>query len=360
MVEECLTYVGTEGVDTGVSATDLATITLNPSAAGFSRQQASNLWLDIEQRLAGLNEVESFAIARSAPFEPRRHNMDRFAVPASPLEQTDWTPYNIVTSEYFDVLGIRFLRGRKFQSEDIHKIILNQAFAERLFPTQDPIGKVILKDSRPFEVIGVVANVSTHGPDQPPGVYAYIKESDESMNEGTVLLRCRSPHPSCLAALRTVLKTIDARLFSYGESSLAEHRANSLSAYSLYARLGSNAALFTLLLAALGTYGSISFWISSRLRELAVRSALGASPIQIVLYPLRKLVSLLLGSSLFGGIVTIAILRYVGRSNIVFPGEEGGLLACSFLVVCITMLLSAMIPSWKIASSSVSGILREN
>lgn len=201
-----------------------------------------------------------------------------------------------VTPEYFSALGIRLIRGRAFQEQDRSPgngaIILNEALVQKLFPGEEPLGKIIrfhLEDQHftaAFTVIGVTGNTQNQGIGGKPGPEYYMVRqhtADDVIfrypDSQRISLVVRSPlDPHVIAtelsdSVASLDSTIPVQTTTLGRTvyQLAERPRFSATLLALFAVMG-------VLLAAAGVYGLVSLLVAQRTQEIAIHIALGANP----------------------------------------------------------------------------------
>jgi len=201
-----------------------------------------------------------------------------------------------VTPEYFSALGIPLIRGRGFQEQDRRPgngaIILNEALVQKLFPGEEPLGKIIrfhLEDQHftaAFTVIGVTGNTQNQGIGGQPGPEYYMVRqhtTDDVIfrypDSQRISLVVRSPlDPHVIAtelsdSVASLDSTIPVRTTTLGRTvyHLAERPRFSAALLALFAIMG-------VLLAAAGVYGLVSLLVAQRTQEIAIHIALGANP----------------------------------------------------------------------------------
>jgi putative ABC transport system permease protein len=228
---------------------------------------------------------------------------------------------NYVSPDYFDVMRISLLRGRKFSDGDKqnsqHVAIINEKMWQQYWPKEDPIGRRFTtldggKDT--LEVVGVVKNSKESGLADAlqPFFYAPITQHDTSL----ATLEVRAAGAAESIAQETV-KTVQAiaptmPVYAVQTMSQAMQGAGGLFLFKAGAVLAGALGMLGLILATVGVYGVVSYTAAQRTREIGIRMALGAQPGQ-VLAMVCKQGMVIIGAGLMIGLgAALAIGRVVG------------------------------------------------
>jgi putative ABC transport system permease protein len=235
---------------------------------------------------------------------------------ASPPEIAPRADIQPITEDYFQAMGIPLLRGRQFTHADLtpkpDAAIINQAFAKKFWPDEDPLGKQIrLQDARFSQglllVIGVAGDVKQFGLREQPRPEIYLPMRNPSM---TLIVRAAGKPSKLFAALRETVQKLDDQAAISMRTMEQVISRSTWTPRNLALRLGA-LAVVALLLAAMGIYGVISYVFAQRTREMGVRLALGAQRrdiLRLVLWQGLKLTMI----GVAGGLaLSLALTRFL-------------------------------------------------
>ena len=215
-----------------------------------------------------------------------------FSLPDEPntQEQNRAAQFGAVSADYFSALGTPIRKGRAFTNHDdstaTQVVIVNEAFVRRFSSDRDPIGRVIrlgrAPQTRDVQIIGVAANVQNDRLDVPPEPFVYFSMLQRPQTNLAVLLRTTLGVSAARANLSRAVHDVDAELPVFNVRTVADMMSASIARRRFSLSLMTAFAASALLLAALGVYGVVAFSVNQRKQEFSVRTALGASPRDIL------------------------------------------------------------------------------
>lgn len=276
----------------GIDAEHVAYFYISPARAGYRGEKATVYAGELRRRLESLSLVESistssvpppFWLSRAGVFLPGQS-------PARPEDALN-VPVNWVSGGFFETLRIPVIQGRGIDQRDIEQgrplVVVNEALARRLWTEPDPVGRTLMVDGKPFEVVGIVRYVGL----RPGGetTQPYLFGSDTGARQRAILVRVKGDAVSALPILRREILAVDRRVpIDNAMASLASVIANQQTDVPIAMGVLSFAGGMALFLTTLGLYGVVALWAGQRTREIGIRLALGARPTSIVTLVLRE------------------------------------------------------------------------
>jgi putative ABC transport system permease protein len=257
-----------------------------------------------------------------------------------------------VTSGYFEAMGIPFLQGRLMRSEASNdtntEVVINRAMADKYWPESNPVGDWIYpNDPHPqwkAQVVGVVENTRQWDAEGEVLPEMYYPQTFRAYHNGYIVMRS-SGHPVSLVPLiREQLTLLDRNLPLANIRSMKEvlHGANS--ARCLSTQLMNIMAGITLVITIVGIYGTLSYYLAQRHKEIGIRIALGALPKNILRYIFSQAcvwLSCGLGLGLIGaGLFSLLLRSRVYGISALYPGS----FLLGIIVVTCAIIIACLIP----------------
>ena len=351
---------------------------LDPRLGGYHPEQLTPLFDRIHDAIAKIPGVESVALCMYSPFNGNNWGATVWVdghPPPGPKEAT-MASMDRMTAGYFAAIGIPILRGRGITEQDtassLHVAVVNEAFAHRFFRNQDPVGKhfgrLESRSSRLYEVVGVAKDArymtsDVEKPVVPMFFLPAVQHDDPDNDPGSHYLQdiviVTKPGVNLPAAqLTQAMASVDPNLPLVSVRPLSEQTANVFLQQRLIARLTSFFGILSLVLACIGIYGVTAYNAGTRVTEIGVRMALGASRRDAVAIILRGAFGLIVAGLVLGLPLTFAAGRFLGNQLYGMNPYDPFVVATSVVALGLAAFVASLIPALRASCISPVEALR--
>jgi len=270
-------------IDPGFDTERVSVITLNPGQSGYDQGRAEPFYEQVTERVRALPGVRKVSLASNLPlFGGFQRSVFLEGQDARDQREGILVLTNTVDLDYFDTMGIGFLKGRDFDAMDVQDsvqaAVINDTMAQRFWPEQEALGRRFrfYGDERYREVVGIVrtSNYVTLGEDPQPCAFLPLRQNySDTM---TLYVASEGEPAVALAAARREVARLDPEMATPNVWTITQVIDQSLWAVKLGAGLLALMGLLALALAAVGLYGVMGHWVNQSSREIAIRMAVGA------------------------------------------------------------------------------------
>jgi putative ABC transport system permease protein len=315
-------FIRLQQFELGFNPNNLLTMRVQlPGSKYRESKQVTTFYQQLLERIEAVPGVQS-AGAISTIFLDDTPNSTNFTIEGKPVmtgAESIEVPFDAVSPAYFKVMGIPLLRGREFDNRDVDGsppvAIINDTFAQRFFPGEDPIGKRYMygqpgpDNTNWITIVGIVGDMRRTGFDRPVRPETFLPEAQAGDNALTVVARTSGNPANFASALRSEVWAIDKDQSVYDIKTMDVTLAEMLSQRRFNMLLLGIFASVALLLAALGIYGVMSYSVTQRSHEIGIRMAMGAQTGDVLNLVVRKGMLLALSGIVVGLLASFALTR---------------------------------------------------
>jgi len=325
-------------VDLGFEASRAAAISVDYDDGGNPARRAA-LWQEVVNRSSAIPGVEAAGISDNLPMS-RNRSWGIAAKGQDKLTAANFVPVfvYIVSPGYLKAMGMRLMEGRDIRWDDLYNnksvVIINETVARRLWPQQDPIGRMAMAGGADAEVIGVIADVRESNSEENAGAQMYLPSTKQFGPTGAnLVVRSRLPLSSLAMPVMKTLRAINP-----GQPATEFKRIQTLVDHTTSPRrfsvllVGAFACL-GILLASLGIYGVISYSVTRQTQEIGIRMALGATEGRVQLGVIWKTLRLAMMGITVGFVASLMVARLI--ASLLFRTAPTDPLAFAGMVVLL-------------------------
>ena len=329
----------------------------DPRNNPYRTQSKRNEFLqEVLQQLSALPGVSAVGIGGgNTPFGGAR-NARSFEVQGrvSTAGEAPTAELGSATTGLFRTLGTPLVRGREFADTDDENgekvALIDQTAAEKFFANEDPTGQQIrfaqFGPTQPWRrIVGVVARTRGDGLDAPYTPHIFMPARQVPLNPMMFYIRTSADPDALAEPVRRAIQSVDPDLPVFGVRSLRGVIAESLAARRFAMRVLGAFAATALLLAAIGIYGVMAYFVSQRSREIGVRMALGAQRSDVLKLVVRQGMALALSGVLAGFLAALVLTRFMTGLLFAVSAYDPIALASITVLLATVALVANLLPA---------------
>ena len=332
-------------VPLGYDPQRIGLMVVDTSRLGYEGEEISIRQRELLEAIAAMPGVVAASWAGRSPLDVNYNNTELFIEGVNEEDERGLTVSSVSASAgYFETLDVPVVEGRSFDLRDTPQTprvaVVNRTFVDRHWPGESALGKRLRTATGvPIEVVGVVEDYKTRSVGEAPQPYVHFSRDQIVDGFGILQFRTRGPALTALEPARRRLVEMEPDLMFLDTATLASRVDLNLLPVRLGATLLGSLSLIAVLLAAVGLYGLITYWVSRRTREIGLRVALGASPREVVTMVVRQGVVLTGAGLVAGGALAFGVARMLRG---VLLGVEAGD-PVTFLLAALALLGVALV-----------------
>ncbi len=344
----------TQTVDLGFDPHNAGALSFDLRLQGYDEARGKEFQKRLLERVRAVPGVEAAGVADLVPVDLHFSRASVYVEGQTP--ERDATTPRALTSRispgYFAAMSTPLVRGREFSEQDDDNTtavaIINETFARRFWPDQDPIGKrfaVGRPDAPKLEVIGVARDGKYAGLQEEPRPFFYRSMSQFYTGSTSLVVRAAGDPQQTLAAARREIQQLDAHLPIASAQTLDEHLSLPLLPTRLAASLLASFGVLALALAAIGIYGVMAYAVTQRTREIGIRMALGAQKADVLRLVIARGVWLTLAGIAIGLAGSLAVTRLMKSLLYGVSATDPLTFAAVALLLAAVALLACYLPA---------------
>jgi putative ABC transport system permease protein len=359
---------GVTSKDVGIDLDRVLLVTMDLEDFGFNKATMENLYREGRERLQPIPGVQGVSIVRGV-VPSRSASGISFEVPGRARVRFEHGGpyYGVTDTEFFGTMGTALLRGRNFVDAEMRtpnrSIIINRTLASGYWPNADPLGQCVKigSDTTCSTIVGVVEDVMTFQLVKDDRATVYVPPGHASFGNKpptSFIIRAAGAPQNLVPLVQAQLQTLAPNMPFVRAEPFTDIVAPQLRPWRLGATMFTLFGGIALVIAAVGLYSVMAYWVSQRTQEIGVRMALGAKQTDIVRLVARQ-TFLAVGLGLvFGGLVAAFASRWIADLLYETSPRDPMVYASAALVLAVAALLASVIPAVRSASVDPALALR--
>jgi len=338
-------------VDMGFRVDHTLMLNVDLGLQAYTEERGQQFYKQLRDRVKALPGVRDAAISSYIPmgYDLSLVNVFPEGQVVSEKSNTETAFYDLVDSQYFRAAGVPVIQGREFTEADSGTspkvAIVNETFAKKIWPGQDPVGKTFRTDKtgQLIQVVGLTHTGKYMFLYESPQLYVYFPMAQRYASGATLFVHSVNDPGQLASAVREQISQLDGSLPVFGITTMDDHVrfGKPLLPARLGAMLVGAFGLLGLILASVGVYGVVSYSVSQRTQEIGIRTALGAQRSNVLAMVLKQGMSMAIIGTIVG--IALAFLLFRGLHTVLYGVQSTDLVtlaAVSALLLTVAFIAS--------------------
>jgi predicted permease len=331
-------------IDPGFDPSNVLLLSVNLGLQGYDEPKSRRFFDELIERVNALPGVESASIANMVPLSGFSWASTSVSIPGYEPKPGEWMSigFNRVAPAYFETVRTPIVSGRAIDERDVQHsepvVVINETMARRYWK-EDPVGLTIEIDRRQRRVIGVAKDGKYRTLGEQPRDYLYLALKQNHTPWVYLFVRTAGTPDAMTAPILQQIQVLDADLPAFDIKTMAAHVGLSLLPSRMASAVFGSFGILALILTAVGIYGVMSYSVSRRVREIGIRTALGASRADVI----KLILSRGLRMTLTGVVVGLAGALVMSRLVAAFLYEISPFDIATFTAVSLILLAVAVL-----------------
>jgi putative ABC transport system permease protein len=344
----------------------------DPNNNPYPTQEKLNVFMsEVLRRVGALPGVKEVAIGGGVtPLSVLMRNAIAFNIEGriTAAGETPTAELGVATPDLFHTLQTPLIRGRFFTESDDDKgepvVLIDQTAAERYWPHEDPLGRQVQlqvgRKQQMWRIVGIVGRARSDGLDAPYAPHLFVPARQIAFNSITVYARTSASPEALVGPIRREVQAVNPDLPVFGVRSVRSVISDSLASRRFTMQVLGFFAATALLLAAIGIYGVMAYFVSQRVREIGVRMALGAQRGDVLKLVVRQGMSLALMGVVIGLAASLLLMRLIAGLLFGVSATDPVTLVIFTALLAAVALLANYIPASRAARIDPMVALRQD
>jgi predicted permease len=363
-------------VDVGFDLSRLVTFSMTLPMATSEPETRAQAYRRLLDRLRATPGVQAATVMSGLP--PNRSaqvivtRVENYtSADGRPVDVIDY--YQFVMGDYFDTMGVPIVAGRGFEPADVASegkvVIVNEALAKRLWKGENAIGRRLRPnlgsaigagDNAWHTVMGVARDVKQHGVEQAAGteLYVFLDQHGIAPTTMNVVLRTTLSADAMAGTLERLVREVDPGVPVVRLREMEQVFADSIRRPRLLSQLLAAFAGLALLLAAIGTYGVLSYMVGERRREIGIRVALGAARSSVLALVMKQGLQLTIVGLIVGLVGALGLNRLIASLLFGVEPTDPATLVAVAMTITLVAAFACWLPAWRASRLDPNVVLR--